>query len=137
MVKEQFTKTLKQLGFRLEEIPDYGYVFIFEGQKVIYKPDEDDETFFQMMLPCIYETDDSNRSIILEICNEVNIKIKFVKVGIINDNVWVMYEAKYYEGCNIEETLRHSLYMLQATAFSFERLTTGKELPLNSYENED
>lgn len=83
MVKEQVFEILKSHGFRVKKLGEHSYVFSYEGLNIQYMPDDDDESFFRMTLPCLAEVSEDNRPLYLEICNEANVQLKYVKVNIV------------------------------------------------------
>jgi len=127
MEKEKVLNGLKNLGFRLEEVPEIGYSFIFEGLNIILTVDENNQEIVNLALPYIYEGNDDNRVILLDIANEMNLRMKYAKTVLRGNSVWVTFEADVYNEESIEPTLQLGVYSLQAGKFFFDRLMSGED----------
>lgn len=91
---EQVLDELKALGFVINKIPEYGYVFDYEDSHILCPTiDEDDSNFIRLAIPYVFEVNDDNRAFLENIVNKVNIDLKYVKAVIMNDNnIWVLFE---------------------------------------------
>lgn len=118
MEKEKILNGLKNLGFRLEEVPEIGYSFIFEDLNIIFTVDENNQEIVNLALPYIYEGNDENRVILLDIANEMNLCMKYAKTVLRGNSVWVTFEADVYNEESIEPTLQLGVYSLQASSSS-------------------
>lgn len=125
MITELIIKQLEEMGFELKEVPEIGYVFQYEESNMLFMPDEDDDSFVRFSLPHIYDVTDDNMTMLLEIINELNVTLKFIKVCALHDGVWVIYEHRFYAGDNLEDLLGHILRLLQFTAFMFQKKVNG------------
>ena len=43
MEKKVILEKLEEFGFSVEEIPEFGYVFNYEGINILYAPDDEDD----------------------------------------------------------------------------------------------
>lgn len=118
---------LRELGFRMEDLSDGVYRFKFEGLTVLYRADESDESFLRLVLPVIYEGNDENRIFLLDVINEVNIRIKYTKTMLNGNNVSVMVEVPVVSEEKLDELLANVIYALRATYDSFYRLINCNE----------
>lgn len=92
-LKEMMMQFLKEEGFCPKE-DEYGIDFKCEGRVFTFRHDEDDEQFFRLMLPSIFEVTDENRDSVLRAMNEVNTKVKVVKAFTPRPNyVWIGFEV--------------------------------------------
>lgn len=128
MEKKTILEKLEEFGFPVEEIPEFGYVFNYEGINFLYTPDDDDEDFLRFSVPNIFDVTDDNRTLIFDIINDTNLKIKYGKVCAYGANVWASYEHRIFNNDNIEELIEHCLLVLQATVVLFHRLVEGDDV---------
>lgn len=91
---------LAEEGFRPHETP-FGIAFKNEGFNFLYFKDEDDEQYFRLMMPAIFEVTEDNEDTIMQLMNDVNSTIKVVKLytmdlededGKTEKSVWVAFE---------------------------------------------
>lgn len=47
-MKEKILNTLKEIGFTVEEIEDFGFLFQYEGTNLVYTPYSKDENFLNI-----------------------------------------------------------------------------------------
>lgn len=142
MEKRVILEKLEEFGFALEEIPEFGYVFNYEGINFLYAPDDDDVNFLRFSVPNIFDVTEDNRTLIFDIINDTNLKIKYGKVCAYGYNVWATYEHRIFNNDNIEEVIEHCLLVLQATVVLFHRLVEGDDIQQicdsdNDTENEE
>ena len=103
MEKRVILEKLEEFGFSVEEIPEFGYVFNYEGINFLYTPDNDDEDFLRFSVPNIFDVTEDNRTLVFDIINNTNLKIKYDKVCAYGNNVWATYEHRIFNNDNIEE----------------------------------
>ena len=91
---------LAEEGFRPHET-EFGIAFKKEGINFLYFKDEEDEQYFRLMMPAIFEVTEDNEDMILQAMNDVNGNIKVVKLYTMdmedeenkkNTSVWVAFE---------------------------------------------
>ena len=75
---------------RIDE--DNDIIFKYQMLTFIYFNNDEDEQFFRLALPGIFDVTDENRTTVLEAMNEVNKRMKVVKAYIPRDDVWVAAE---------------------------------------------
>lgn len=126
MNKEFVLSKLKELGFTVEEVGEYGYVFKYEGLAILYMPD-DDENFLRFAVPNIFDVTDENKQMVLEVVNATNLAIKFSKTCVYGDDVWIFYEYRTFEDEHLEDILEHTMLLLQATYNLFYRKIEGDD----------
>ena len=128
MEKKTILEKLEEFGFLVEEIPEFGYVFNYEGINFLYTPDDDDDGFLRFSVPNIFDVTEDNRTLVFDIINDTNLKIKYGKVCAYGNNVWASYEHRIFNNDNIEELIEHCLLVLQATVVLFHRLVEGDDV---------
>lgn len=127
---------LEVLGFDIvEEVPDLGYVFAFEGLTVMYMPDED-ENFLRFAAPNIFDVTDENRAFVMEVVNDTNLSIKYSKVCVYGEQVWAFYEYRVFDEGELEDIIEHSLYLIRATVALFHRKVEGGDMEVIDNEEE-
>jgi len=80
MNKTDVLETLAVLGFEVEEIPDFGFLFRYEGLSIVYMPD-DDENFLRFAAPHMFDVTEDNRAFVLEI-NTVRCAYMEIRCGL-------------------------------------------------------
>ena len=113
---------LAEEGFRPHETP-FGIAFKSEGLNYLYFKDEDDEQYFRLMMPAIYEVTEDNEDIIMRVMNEVNNSIKVVKLytmetededGKSDNSVWVGFEILADTTPEVKDIVPRALSLLRA-----------------------
>ena len=91
---------LAEEGFRPHET-EFGIAFKSEGFNFLFFKDEEDEQYFRLMMPAIFEVTEDNEDMILQAMNDVNSNIKVVKLYTMemedeenkkSTSVWVAFE---------------------------------------------
>ena len=91
---------LAEEGFRPHET-EFGIAFKSEGLNFLFFKDDEDEQYFRLMMPAIFEVTEDNEDMILKAMNDVNGNIKVVKLytmemedekGNKSTSVWVAFE---------------------------------------------
>jgi len=135
MNKTDVLETLAVLGFEVEEIPDFGFLFRYEGLSIVYMPD-DDENFLRFAAPHMFDVTEDNRAFVLEIVNETNLTIKYSKVCVYGDQVWAFYEHRLFGESDLEDIIEHSLLLTHATVALFHRKVEGGDIEGSDEDNE-
>lgn len=125
MNHEIVSRHLKTMGFEVEEVPDFATLFHYEGLTFAAIWEDDDEHFLRLALPKIFDVTDDNRISILTVVNEVNLRVKYTKICVSDNSVWVYYEHYFTLETDGENVLEHAIRLLQATLFEFNRIIDG------------
>lgn len=89
----------------------------------LYLFDENDETYFSMYVPYIFEVDDENIDDVLKAINIINNEMKVLKLVVNANNVWCCFEEKLTENTDIEEIVSFAVVSLSQSQIKFfERL---------------
>ena len=104
---------LKQQGFCPNVDPDGEVIFKYQMRTFVNYYAEDDEEFFQLVMPAIFEVTDDNRDVVLEAANKVNVTMKVVKCVILGDSVWVLYEDFVSQDTDMSDVIPLALNILQ------------------------
>ena len=85
---------LQEEGYRPKVDPEDGEItFKSEGLTYSYFPDENDDQYFRLMLPAIYDVNEDNKYEVLEAIDKTNFNIKVIKLYTVHDrSVWAALE---------------------------------------------
>lgn len=118
-LKELMKQYLQEEGFCPKEY-EYGLDFKCEGRMFTFIYDEDDEMYFRLMMPNIFEVTDENRDIVLKALNETNKNIKVVKAYTpIPQAVWIGFEVLVDSTPVLNDIVPRALSMLRSAQKAF------------------
>ncbi|MFC4638500.1 hypothetical protein [Deinococcus hohokamensis] len=85
---------LETQGFQVQEDPEAGLTFMFEGGQYYLPPQHDDEQFYHLLFPNFWslETDEEYGRALFA-CDAVNREAKLVKLHTAEADVWAGVEA--------------------------------------------
>lgn len=118
---------LAEEGFRPHETP-FGIAFKIEGFNYLFFKDEDDEQYFRLMMPAIFEVTEDNEDTIMRVMNEVNSNIKVVKLytmdmeddkGKKETSVWVAFEILADSTPELGDIVPRAINLLQGGRVAF------------------
>lgn len=111
---------LRQQGFLPEVDEDNGnIVFKYQMASFIFVNNDEDEEFFQLIMPSIYDVTDDNRDMVLEAANKVSQAIKVVKACVVNDGVWLFFENLLDHSPEVQDIIPRALAILQGARQQF------------------
>lgn len=93
-MKEKILEAFANLGFKLEKSDDIGYSFGYEVLNMLYIINEDNEFFFSIALPCIYDCNKDNALTAFALMEKINSSLLYVKAYTLADSVWIFYERE-------------------------------------------
>lgn len=88
---EKVFEALKSEGL-VPSMEEFGIAFKFQMTNYIYMQDENDEEFFNMLIPNIFDVNEENEYDVLRAVNAVNNSMKVVKLVVSGDSIWVCFE---------------------------------------------
>ena len=118
---------LAEEGYRPHETP-FGIAFKNEGINYLFFKDEDDEQYFRLMMPAIFEVTEDNEDSILRAMNDVNSNIKVVKLytmemedpdGKKETSVWVAFEILADSTPELADIVPRAISLLQGGRIAF------------------
>ena len=118
---------LAEEGYRPHETP-FGIAFKKEGINYLYFKDEDDEQYFRLMMPAIFEVTEDNEETIMRVMNDVNSNIKVVKLytmemedenGKKDTSVWVAFEILADTTPELGDIVPRAINLLQGGRIAF------------------
>lgn len=83
---------LKSQGLMPEFDAKNNILFKYQMKTFLYFNNDEDEAFFNLTMPCIFDVTDENRMEVFEALNEVNETTKVVKLTIAGNSVWCATE---------------------------------------------
>ena len=116
---EMVLNFLRQQGF-VPEVDEGGNIdFKYQMASFVFINNDEDEEFFQLMMPCIFDVTDDNRDMVMEAANKVNRQIKVVKACVINDSVWLLFESLLDHSPEVSDIIPRALNILQGARQHF------------------
>ncbi len=116
---EMVLNFLRQQGF-IPEVDEGGNIdFKYQMASFVFINNDEDEEFFQLMMPCIFDVTDDNRDMVMEAANKVNRQIKVVKACVINDSVWLLFESLLDHSPEVSDIIPRALNILQGARRQF------------------
>lgn len=110
---------LKQHGIPFKELP-FGLHFQYQGGNFLVADNSGDSQFFQLIMPNIYEANDSERMRILEMCNKINEDKKVAKAHLTDDNrVWLTTEILIDNTPDVDDFFDRLLQILHQARMDF------------------
>ncbi len=118
---------LAEEGFRPHETP-FGIAFKFEGLNFLYIKDEEDDQYFRLMMPAIFDISEDNEDTVMRILNEVNGSIKVVKLytmdiedenGNPETSVWAAFEILADTTPELNDIVPRAINLLQGARLAF------------------
>ena len=92
-LKELMLNYLREEGFCPKE-EEFGLAFKCEGLNFIFFYDEEDDRYFRLMMPGIFDVTEENFPAVLLAMNKVNSELKVVKAYTpVPHEVWVGFEV--------------------------------------------
>lgn len=118
-LKEMLADYLREEGFLPKE-ENFGIAFKCEGINFLFLYDEDDEQYFRLVMPAIFDINEENRAAVLEAMNKVNSEMKVVKIYTFNDDsVWLGFEVLVDSTPVLEDFVPRGVNMLRAARRAF------------------
>ena len=99
---EKVFEALKNEGL-VPVMENFGISFKFQMTNYVYMEDENDESFFNLLIPNIYDVSEENELEVLRAINNVNNSMKVAKLVISNDSVWVCFENLFDKEHKMED----------------------------------
>ena len=118
---------LAEEGFRPHEAP-FGIAFKNEGFNFLYFKDDDDEQYFRLLMPAIFDVTEDNEDTIMRVMNDVNSNIKVVKLytmdmegeeGKKDVSVWVAFEILADTTPELGDIVPRAISLLKAARIGF------------------
>lgn len=111
---------LKEQGFCPHVDEDNGnIIFKYQMLTFLFFNNDEDEEFFQLALPGIFDITEENRDLALEAANKVNKGVKVAKIIIPNDDVWALFEVILDQSPEVGSIIERGLGILMHARQAF------------------
>ena len=118
-LKDLVEQFLKEEGFCPKQ-EEFGLQFKCEGKNFLFIYDGNDEQYFRLMMPGIFDMTEENRDIVLHAMNEVNSSVKVIKAYTMFENeVWLGFEILVDSTPVVGDLVPRALGMLNGGARKF------------------
>lgn len=111
---ERVLEFLKTQGFCPEVDEHGGIIFKYQMATFLFINNDEDEEFFQLAMPHIYQVTDDNRDIVLEAANKTNTSMKVVKISVLCDSVWAFFEILLDQSPDVKDIIPRALNILMS-----------------------
>jgi len=116
-MKEKILDAFKALGFKLEDLDGTALGFHYEGRSFLLLPNEEDEEFLNIALPCVLEKDEVDEDTFIEAMERLNATLKYVKTYKAFGGLTLFYERELMEDEDLKGVIRRMIMHLEAGHF--------------------
>lgn len=109
---ERVLEFLKTQGFCPEVDEQGSIIFKYQMATFLFINNNEDEEFFQLAMPHIYQVTDDNRDIVLEAANKTNTSMKVAKISILGDSAWAFFEILLDQSPDVKDIIPRALNIL-------------------------
>ena len=118
-LKELMLNYLREEGFCPKE-EEFGIAFKCEGLNFLFFYDADDDQYFRLMMPGIFDVTEENLPAVLVAMNKVNSDMKVVKIYTpVPDSVWIGFEVLVDNTPVLADFVPRGMNMLRAAQRKF------------------
>ena len=110
---------LKKLGLMPEKMGD-NIKFTYQMVDCIYIQDKDDDEFFSLYVPNVFEVTEENEYEVLKVINECNNSLKVAKLCVNDGQLWVGAELFLQKDATMEDLLHRSIRTMLGALLKFE-----------------
>ena len=103
---------LQKEGF-MPKRESYGISFRYQMKNYLFLENDDDPSFFQLVMPGILDVTDANRDRVYRAMDATNGSVKVAKVHTFNDEVWLYAELLIDTTPQLGEIVPRALGILQ------------------------
>ena len=137
-MKEKILEVFAELGFKLEQMDDFGYGFSYEGTNFIIMLNSDDEEFLNICVPGIYDLEEESPLTFIELMNKINSTLKYIKAYELGKSIWLFYERELFGDEDLMKVISRMILHLEAgLMFSRKAMSEIKENAENNGDEED
>lgn len=138
-MKEKILGAFKALGFKLEDLDGTALGFHYEGRSLLLLPNEEDEEFLNIALPCVVETGDVDEEKFYEVKEKLNSTLKYVKTYKAFGGLTMFYERELIGDEDLKDVIRRMILHLEAGHFFLHHrlLSTNDDGDSDSVGNSD
>lgn len=111
--EELVKEFLSNEGYRFDVDGDGDIHFKFEGVNLYFTVDKDDQNYFRLIMPNIYQLE-GNRVKVLEAINTVARDLKVIKAFLVEDYLWLTVELFIDSTPELEDFFPRCMGLLKA-----------------------
>lgn len=121
MTRDLVVNFLREEGYCPKVDDDGDVVFKCEGRTFLYFGNVEDNDFFQLAMPAIFDVTEDNREMVLETCNAVTREMKVAKCVVVDqqNSVWLFCEMLLDHTPDIGDILPRAIAILQGSQQTF------------------
>lgn len=116
-MKEKILEAFKALGFKVEDLDGTAYGFHYEERHFLLFPNDADEDFLNIALPCVLEPDDVDEQVFTVAMEKVNSTLRYVKAYKAFGGMSLFYERELSGGEDLKEVIRSMILHIEAGHF--------------------
>ena len=109
---ELMMQFLKKEGLMPEVMDNNNIIFKYQMRTFMYVENDEDASFFQLMMPAIYDVTDDNRDAVLVAANNITKGYKIVKCVVMDNDVWLSAETLLGSSPQLEDIVPRFLELL-------------------------
>ena len=103
---------LQKEGF-VPKRESFGIAFRYQMKNYLFLDNDEDPSFFQLVMPGILDVTDANRDRVYRAMDKMNGTVKVAKASIFNDEVWLFAELLIDSTPELGDIVPRSLRILQ------------------------
>ena len=111
--EELVKEFLSNEGYRFDVDGDGDIHFKYEGVNLYFTVDKDDQNYFRLIMPNIYQLE-GNRVKVLEAINAVARDLKVIKAFLVEDRLWLTVELLIDSTPELEDFFPRCMGLLKA-----------------------
>ena len=116
---EMMLQFLKQQGLMPEVLDNNNIVFKYQMRTYMFVENDEDASFFQIMMPAIFDVTDDNRDAVLVATNNITKGYKIAKAVVMDDSVWLSAETLLDSTPQLEDIVPRFLDILMGVQQAF------------------
>ncbi len=105
---DKMLEELQKQGF-LPQREDFGIVFKYQMVNYLYFENKEDDEYFNLYIPYIFEVDKENMADVLTTINAINNEMKVIKLVVNDDHVWACFEEELPKDASLEDILPYAV----------------------------
>ena len=110
--EELVKQYLSAEGYKYDVDGDGDIHFKYEGVNLFFTVDRDDQLFFRIIMPNIYQLE-GNRTKVLEAINTVSANLKVLKAFLVQDCLWLAIEMYIDTNPELEDFFPRCMQLLK------------------------
>lgn len=118
---DRIVDSLTAMGFELRLQEGVGYLFDFGYYSFAYMLSDDNERLIRIVVTHLYSVNEENRLAVYQAMNEIAQTVNYVKPMMVESSVWISYEHRQVEDCDIDKVLEFMIRTLLTAATLFHR----------------